>query len=274
MKRVASIAGRTIAATQRFAANMLLLVLVLLWPSVAVAQGDFLGCLYLDGGIREAGVFGSPLSASQRADALMRIEELRSRLDIHQSIPVEFGYNDIFVSANCKFPDGKRVAKIVVGPALYTKIEEVSGREIDMVLAHEIAHVLQYSDDRDLVRDLCESKSTTKTKNIELVADIYAGYSMRKTSPQSDAKDLIIALSSLADYNFARNDHHGKVSERITAFNLGQALAMDERQLTMALLMRKVDELAAYLTPGRTGAASGAEQAGLYFNAIDRVFEE
>jgi hypothetical protein len=109
-----------------------------------------------------------------------------------------------------------------------------------VLVAHELGHVLQYLSSPSLVQALC-TNSLNDVKTLELMADFAAGYAMYKTQKLAiDQGNTLLArtIASVADYGFADVTHHGTVTERMSAFGYGEAAALSGRRLDMAALMR------------------------------------
>jgi hypothetical protein len=123
---------------------------------------------------------------------------------------------------------------------LLQKTENTYKGASEVLIAHELGHVLQYSGNPSLVESVC-TNTLNEVKTLELLADFAAGYAVYSTEKLSIDRGnnlLVRTIASLADYGFADVTHHGTVTERMNAFDFGEAAALHGRSLDMQALMR------------------------------------
>lgn len=113
---------------------------------------------------------------------------------------------------------------LVLGPDTVDKLQGLSRYSTDLILAHEIAHLMQLEASPELKRALCR-KEIRDRKTIELLADMVAGHIMYSLFEMKNRKQLLLVIAELSDYKFSDELHHGSMSERSNAFNMGQGLA-------------------------------------------------
>ncbi|MEP0262911.1 hypothetical protein [Dokdonia sp.] len=115
---------------------------------------------------------------------------------------------------------------------------------IEILLAHEAAHTLQYiygEDAADYLASLYGGNGVLKGKNKELQADVIAGfytyYVIRRKYDKASSKEEKNAIDArlersvgkfeaIADYQFTHANHHGRFNERVAAVSSGVNLAM------------------------------------------------
>lgn len=132
---------------------------------------------------------------------------------------------------------GESSARIETDTAALLAANSRSPMTVDLVLAHELSHVLQFSSDAEFQRKLCAG-TLGDVKIYELLADFGAGYALYKVGRRNAQLDFTNAVAELADYHLHSPFHHGMTTERINAFNMGQASAFFGREIRMDALMR------------------------------------
>jgi hypothetical protein len=159
--------------------------------------------------------------------------------------------------------------------------EQVGERERQLrgasqvLVAHELGHVLQYLSSPSLVEALC-TNSLNNVKTLELMADFAAGYAMYKTQKLAiDQGNTLLArtIASVADYGFADVTHHGTVTERMNAFGYGEAAALSGRRLDMAALMRNSASFTNRLAgPSLTAMAQGESYEKWVEQSLEEIY--
>ena len=149
----------------------------------------------------------------------------------------------------------------------------VSGlpRGEDLILAHELSHVLQYRANPAYVHTLC-SRLAFDVKLYELLADFGAGYIMYKQGLGQSRQIFAQTVASLADYEFTNVNHHGTVTERLNAYDFGETVAASGKSLDMAALMRNGSAFMQFLAGPSEREASRDYQQYLR-RAIEAIYQ-
>jgi len=196
-----------------------------------------------------------------------KLTNLLQGLSLDSAPDVVFNaFGNIDVGTSC---EGR--VTLYIGPDVFRYFRTTSKHALDLVLAHELAHFLQFKASGDLVKRACINK-LGNIKLIELLADTVAGYSMRKLFNSTSHNDLIVVISTLSEYNVYQEDHHGTVNERVNAFNLGQLIAASGRILDVSRLMKNQDAFTQILG-GPAYGASAAEIQNYYEQALKRLYQ-
>lgn len=209
------------------------------------ASADTSGCLEADarGVARTSPSYPLPAALSGRVALLQNV------LGITQAIPIRY-VPDAGVGravASCSAPGSVGTpARIEIDADAILSANARAPMTVDVVLAHELSHVLQFSADTRFITSLCAG-TLGDVKAYELLADFGAGYALYKTGRRNAQLEFANAVGALGDYEFSSPLHHGTVSERLNAFNMGQACAYFGRPLRMDALLRNKETFLRYL---------------------------
>jgi hypothetical protein len=208
-----------------------------------------------------------PVSPDDQARVWKKVDALDRGLGLDLSPIVEVTpFGGIQARASC---DG--LAAIQVGADLLGTLEGTTPRALDVVLAHELGHLLEYRASVDLVERVCANRPGP-VKALELLADLVAGYAMHELFKVENANDLVVVIAELADYQFNDDEHHGTVAERMNAFNLGQMLAFSGRELAVDRFMKNQEAFLETLSGPRANGNSAAEIKRFYEEAMEGLY--
>lgn len=165
-------------------------------------------------------------------------------------------------------------ARIETDSAALLKANSRSPMTVDLVLAHELSHVLQFSSNAEFQDKLCAG-TLGDVKIYELLADFGAGYALYKVGHRNAQLDFTNAVGGLADYQLRSPFHHGTTTERINAFNMGQASAFFGRPIRMDALMRNKEVFLQLLVGENERQLKAAPTNYLDFarHALDEVYQ-
>ncbi len=137
---------------------------------------------------------------------------------------------------------GKNMLNRLARPVGATGLNTI---EINVVLAHEFGHILQYilmqNTDNQIEIDLANRLRSASTPKIELMADVISGWTLSAMhekqkiysgkSTRYARKNLEIALNrmyKLGDFAFNSPNHHGTPQQRVDAFLYGFNLSKSQ----------------------------------------------
>lgn len=139
------------------------------------------------------------------------------------------------------------------------------------VIGHELGHLAMLRAAPQVKARLCADEPLA-LKPIELLADFASGYAFSLTMPRSEraaptpkSRDPVIAtIIQVSDYAFSDATHHGRISERTSAFGLGASSALFHGYLDLGQLARRLQHFEHTLftpTQGRQAAAIDHREA-------------
>lgn len=241
--------------------------------SLGANTGD-IGCLEANDhhGPATTALTGSiPAIFNDRAALLQRT------LGIGQAVPISNTTNAGIgrAVAPCEHSgSGRSSARLEIDTAALLAVNSRSPMAVDLVLAHELSHVLQFSSDAEFQRKLCAG-TLGDVKIYELLADFGAGYALYKVGHRSAQLDFTNAVAKLADYQLRSPFHHGITTERINAFDMGQASAFFGRAIRMDALMRNKEIFLKLLNGESERQLKAAPTNYLEFarHALDEVYQ-
>ncbi len=239
------------------------------------ADNDSPGCLQAD--VRGA---EHVVSAPQPISELIteRASLLGDVLGITQRVPVSHvpsaGIGRTI--APCKSPSGSSSdpPRIETDSAELMSANTLFPATVDVVLAHELSHILQFRASAEFSSRVCAG-NLKDVRIYELMADFGAGFALYKVGRKSAQLDFANAVSALADYRFKSPLHHGTVSERISAFNMGQASALFGRPMKMDALLRNQDAFLRLVggAPESQLQAHPTDYADFARHALDEIYK-
>ncbi|HDY87281.1 MAG TPA: hypothetical protein ENH82_04090 [bacterium] len=244
-------------------------------PALASPQDIGEGCLYANKQNQLSQ--GTSFSAFEEVSKKDRIY-IRSKLDflldkLNLSLTPTLTFQDsggFRVIAACNEIDSG--STLAVGPDGLDKLKDISAQALDVVLAHELAHLIQFSISSELKRRVCNG-TFGEVKTIELLADLAAGYIMLTIFQRRNPTDLILTISSLAEYEFSNKLHHGMVNERVSAFNFGQLLAFSGKPLDMKKLMNNKKVFLELVSGPPANLGSLSSYNNYYKDAMERIYK-
>jgi len=120
-------------------------------------------------------------------------------------------------------------------------IDELDDEQsLSFVLGHEIGHVIQYAAAREFQTQVCQGRAFN-VRSYELMADTISGWLYGRLYSSGGNNSVLEAISQMADYEFTDTAHHGTVTERVSAFNLGTSAAAKNKPLSVTHIMRNID---------------------------------
>ncbi|MBY5762568.1 hypothetical protein HFO06_05530 [Rhizobium leguminosarum] len=112
---------------------------------------------------------------------------------------------------------------VLFGRPLFRKemeVQDKTGITVITIIAHEFAHILQYS--LNLDKELLEGQTTVK--RLELHADILAGFFLGARKRETPSLSMYSAgevFNRIGDSKFTDRNHHGTPEERVSASQFG-----------------------------------------------------
>ena len=161
---------------------------------------------------------------------------------------------------------------LVFGMEAYSRLKPLGDESLEFIVAHEIGHFLQYQSDTAL-RDAVCNHEKLNVRSLELMADFLAGFLVWSQDDEENPgrMNLMLTISSLSDYEFTNVSHHGTVTERNSAFGMGQYARFADKSLDMRALMRKVDFFDEFIFAG-TPKGTYAEQDRAFREVLEDLF--
>lgn len=186
--------------------------------------------------------------------------------DVTISMPDDTALARQLGSPSTQFLCGQANDVTVLIPAKYYA-EKINGdyEKLIFILGHELSHVAQLK--TQFKNNFCE-KRIISLKKYELLCDLGAGFAHYKLEKKS-TKPPIQLISSVADYQFAKIGHHGTVTERTSAFNLGRTLAARNKTYSMESWIRNIAAIERGLFP--TGYTSESED--ITESTLERLYQ-
>ncbi|GJE44323.1 hypothetical protein AEGHOMDF_3511 [Methylobacterium soli] len=219
--------------------------LTMLLPTPLCADSDR-GCLTAS--IEEEGQ-SSPASAQSANARIVSVIGSRLLSVLGEAAPTfdyEFKLGRFSPSAS---PDCLNTRATIRFPANLVS-ELGSGEAVTYVLGHEIAHVAQYVASSNLKRQICQGRSVD-VRTYELMADAISGWCYRILFPGATSDIVLSTISKLSDYEFSNAAHHGTVTERISAFNLGTSASDKRMRLSVVNLVNNIALFEEAIFPSR-----------------------
>lgn len=155
------------------------------------------------------------------------LEDINGLLENKLDLKIKFTRSNYF-SAKPNCGSLTKPGEILIGPHKFYKFKDRPKIVLELLFAHEVAHILHFLESKDLATKLCQRKDL-RVKDIELLADFIAGFLLQKIKGVTH-KDLqrasMLIISEHSDYQISNSqNHHGTVVERINAVNYGRAVA-------------------------------------------------
>ena len=240
--------------------------------TISAVEED-ISCLSAEHGMDEAPSTSSGYQPAPTA-VMQRVAVLQGLLGITQLILVvdEPGRGIGRARPPC-LNSGRRSDLIATDVEALQRADSTRPMAADLILAHELSHVLQFHASADFVASLCAG-TLRDVKVYELLADFGAGYAMCKIGNQNARQNFVRTVSSLADYQFTAVRHHGTVTERLNAFDMGQASGYFGQELKMEALIRNREAFLRLLGgPEQRNLEAGSTTFGAFTrNALAEVY--
>ncbi len=179
------------------------------------------------------------------------------------------GINNIFAIPNCR-ERGK--FSVLFDPAILEEIE-YDNRIVEILVSHEISHFKQYEASNSFYSDVCLGKRFPVI-DMELLADYGAGFAVQSIYQSMTKRPFVLAVSKLADYDFSNIRHHGPVSQRLNAFNVGQWAAFQGYTFDMLVLLKNIRVFRDLMDGPPIATTSNSSELRKYYDtSIQRIHE-
>ena len=236
--------------------------------SQAEAQQQRGGCLSVGSGLKELsdGSVGS-ISLRMIDGHLAELQRAaRSRVAINSGFLPDSG--TVLAGPSCGGPSHR----LRMDPRIAAGLQARGVPVLRYVLAHELAHFLQYEASPQTAGLVCEGRlPSSRTILMELLADFCAGQILAQLGEDRAVGGLQTAVALLADYEFANPEHHGTVAERSNALNFGALAARHGFGVDMARLIKNEATFRRHL--GGPPARSAPQDLERWFKrAVEDVF--
>lgn len=215
-------------------------------PSVLASALNTQGCLRLQHSaeqplVKSKNLEYGDISEPEKEQIISIIKELENDLDYTLSPTVVFDAVDAIQAAPaCPAEAGSGV--IYIDADILHDISQSSEHALNLVLAHELAHILQFSTSKRFAKQVCDNNIQGITiKTIELLADMVSGHLMYTQFEINNPSELLLVISKLSDYRFSDVNHHGTANERMNAFSLGYTLAFNNLPIKMKKFLANQD---------------------------------
>lgn len=210
-----------------------------------------------------------PVAVMQRVEQLRRVLVVQSDIRVIDSPGGDIG------SARAPCPQRDRSDPIVAINVRALEDADIKyPMSADLVIAHELSHILQFSASPVFVAAIC-SGARQSLKTYELLADFGAGYAMFKLAGPTVNHSFPQTMAALSDYKFTSVKHHGTVTERLNAFDMGLAAAYLHKPLNMDALIRNQDAFLRLLGgPSMPSVESGSTtQLKFTQDALEQIYK-
>ena len=153
------------------------------------------------------------ISDEDKAVLFSMSEVINNELPEKLNFKIKFTRSNYF-SARPNCESRKDVGTILIGPHKFHKFKNRPKVVLELLFAHEIAHILHFLESETLTNRLCQG-SKLDIKDLELFADFIAGFILQRTKGVTSkelARASMIIISEHSDYQFSNiQDHHGTV---------------------------------------------------------------
>ena len=164
------------------------------------------------------------------------LNQITSILDVSNSIRIKFTRGSIGFAAAPNCVNDDYIGTLYANEEAVRELLNRDANKLGILLAHEVAHFLQYLASSNLKANVCNNQMQD-VKTFELIADTVSGYVQYIKEGEVRNRDILRAISLLADYEFANPNHHGVITDRVNAFNMGKWIAYLDYPINMRFLL-------------------------------------
>lgn len=234
--------------------RILAIGLFLLHASAAMSE-DLDGCL------------GASILDEEDADAaaVTHLAGFDTVIDLHARLSRQSGLSPDEVPLHITAGSGSPRLRFSCGDELRMQlhmpaqavVEIKSNRDsggLRFVIGHELGHALMLRDSPALRRQLCAQDANVEVRQVELLADFASGYLATKDDLAKSGEGapparnpVVRTVANLADYEFSNEAHHGRISERVSAYGFGGASAVYGHPLDLKYLVDRLDHFTSLL---------------------------